>query len=257
MQTHEQTGFLTAEQIEQYEANGFLVLPGYFDERTVEELARAADEVVSRVGPLVPGNPRVQVDSMGDRVGIRQAWPVIDLSPTLARMAKEERVLRLFRSLFGGEQPVLFEDKLNYKHPGVGSLFAMHQDYSYWDGYSPQLVSLLIYLDEATSENGCLEVARGWHKRGLLERSEMDVGPIVDHYITPDVLPPSSVVKVTGGPGTAVIFSCFTPHASGPNRSDRSRRVFILTYNPASDGDRYEESTGANRDRSRAWLSSH
>ena len=248
---------LSDSQIEQYDRDGFFVLPGFLDEEELESLRRAADEVVSRVGPLVPGNPRVQVDRLGDRAGIRQAWPVIDLSPTLARWTREERVLGLFRRLFGEEEPVLFEDKLNFKHPGVGSPFAMHQDLTYWEGFSPRLTSLLIYLDAATEENGCLEAARGWHKRGLLERSEMDVGPVVDHYITPDVLDPASVVALTGGPGTAVLFSSTTPHASGPNRTDRPRRAFLLTYNPASDGDRYEEFAGDNRDRSRAWLASH
>ena len=248
---------LTPAQVEQYDRDGFLLLPDFLDEGEVEALRRAADEVVARVGPLVPGNPRVQVDRLGDRVGIRQAWPVLDLSPALARWAREERILGLFRSLFGGVEPVLFEDKLNFKHPGVGSPFAMHQDSTYWEGFSPRLASLLIYMDEATEENGCLEAARGWHKRGILERSEMDVGPVVDHYITPDVLDPASVVRLTGGPGTAVLFSSMTPHASGPNRTDRPRRAFLLTYNPAPDGDRYEEFAGANRDRSRSWLDSH
>ena len=42
--------------------------------------------------------------------GIRQAWPIIDLSAGFARLAEDQRTLELFRALFEGEEPVLFED---------------------------------------------------------------------------------------------------------------------------------------------------
>jgi hypothetical protein len=253
-QTNGRASILTAEQRRQYERDGFLVLPGYFDTQTVEELSKAADEVLMRVGPFVPDNPRVQVDQIGDEVGIRQAYPVVDLSETLARFAAGERMVGLFRSLFDGDTPVLFEDKLNYKHPHVGTPFPMHQDYSYWQDYSPRLTSALLYIDEATIENGCLEVVSGWHKKGLLDRSEMDVGSAIDHHVTAEVLDPALAVAVPGKPGTVILFSCLTPHTSAPNRSAKSRRALILTYNPAKDGSGYEATSGQARDRANAWL---
>jgi ectoine hydroxylase-related dioxygenase (phytanoyl-CoA dioxygenase family) len=160
----------------------------------------------------------------------------------------------LFRALFDGDTPVLFEDKLNYKHPSIGSPFPMHQDYSYWQDYSPRLTSALIYVDAATVENGCLEVVPGCHRHGLLERTQVDVGAAIDHYIPETVLDPALSVPVAGPPGTVVLFSCFTPHRSGPNRSETPRRALILTYNPAADGDAYEATSGAARDRASAWL---
>jgi ectoine hydroxylase-related dioxygenase (phytanoyl-CoA dioxygenase family) len=130
----------------------------------------------------------------------------------------------------------------------------MHQDYSYWQDYSPRLTSALIYLDAATVENGCLEVVPGRHRQGLFERTQVNVGPAIDHYIPEAVLDPALSVPVPGPPGTVVLFSCFTPHRSGPNRSAAPRRALILTYNPAADGDGYEATSGAARDRARAWL---
>jgi hypothetical protein len=249
---------LTPEQRRHYAADGFLVLPGYLDAPTLAELSRAADEVLARCGPLTPDNPRLQVDrdvtGVTGVAGVRQAYPVIDLSETIARLARDERLVGPFRALFGGDNPVLFEDKLNYKHPGVGSPFPMHQDYSYWQDYSPRLTSALLYLDEATVENGCLEVVPGRHLQGLLERTQVDVGPAIDHYIPEAVLDPALSLPVPGAAGTVVLFSCFTPHRSGPNRSEKSRRALILTYNPSAEGDGYEPTSGAARDRARAWL---
>jgi ectoine hydroxylase-related dioxygenase (phytanoyl-CoA dioxygenase family) len=221
--------------------------------------------VLDRCGPRVADNPRLQVDrprggaAGGDPTaagvpGVRQAYPVIDLSEPLAHLARDERLVGLFRSLFGGDTPVLFEDKLNYKHPGVGSPFPMHQDYSYWQGYSARLTSALIYLDDSTLENGCLEVVPGRHRQGLFERTEVDVGAAIDHYVPGEVLDPALSVPVPGPPGTVVLFSCFTPHRSGPNLSESPRRALILTYNPAADGDGYEATSGAARERARAWL---
>jgi ectoine hydroxylase-related dioxygenase (phytanoyl-CoA dioxygenase family) len=40
-------------------------------------------------------------------------------------------------------------------------------------------------------------------------------------------------------PGDVVIFDCMTPHRSGPNLSNRTRRQFYVTYSPARHGDLY------------------
>ena len=37
-------------------------------------------------------------------------------------------------------------------------------------------------------------------------------------------------------PGDVAIFSGYTPHRSGPNRSAQSRRLLYLSYNALSDG---------------------
>jgi ectoine hydroxylase-related dioxygenase (phytanoyl-CoA dioxygenase family) len=38
-------------------------------------------------------------------------------------------------------------------------------------------------------------------------------------------------------PGDVVFFDCYAPHASEPNRSDQTRRLYFATYNRASAGD--------------------
>jgi len=234
---------LTADQVRQYEADGFLVLPAHLDPGTVAELVRGTEELAGRVGPIQPGTPRIQVDRIGEEYRLRMIEPVVDLSETFARLAADERVTDAFASLFG-EPPVLFEDKVNYKQPKGGSPFPMHQDFPYWQKYSPRLISALIYIDEATEANGCLEVARGWHTKGLLPDHAVQVGEMTDSHCLREPLDSSDVVKVPGPPGTMILFSAFTPHASAPNRSHRPRRAIILTYNPVSDGDVYAERYG-------------
>jgi ectoine hydroxylase-related dioxygenase (phytanoyl-CoA dioxygenase family) len=244
---------LNEAQLKQYDRDGFLVLKSWFDEATVQELAQAADELLNRVGPIVYGNPRIQVDRIGEMSRVRQVYPITDISESFARLAKDARVLDPFASLFD-DTPVIFEDKLNYKYPSGGSPFPMHQDYSYWQEYSPQLTSALIYIDKATEENGCLEVVPGWHKKGLLPIEKVKVGQNVDHYISAETLDPSLAIKVPGEAGTMALFSCMTPHTSAANLSKYPRRVVILTYNPARDGSGYESTSGAHIQRIQAWL---
>ena len=234
---------LTPEQVRQYEVDGFLVLREHLDPQTVAELAHGTEELAGRVGPIQPGTQRIQVDRIGDEYRLRMIEPVVDLSETFARLAADERVTGAFASLFG-EPPVLFEDKVNYKQPKGGSPFPMHQDYPYWQKHSPRLISALIYIDEATTANGCLEVARGCHTRGLLPDHAVQVGEMTDSHCLSQPIDPEQIVKVPGPPGTMILFSAFTPHASAPNLSNRPRRAIILTYNPASDGDAYEERYG-------------
>ena len=68
---------------------------------------------------------------------------------------------------------LLFKDKLNFKMPG-GAGFLCHQDataYATGDLASHH-VSAMIAIDKATKENGCLEVAPGLHKQGILKNKE-------------------------------------------------------------------------------------
>lgn len=246
---------LTSQQISDYQRDGYLVLRSLLSARHVSSLQSAADDVARQVGPLLSGNPRVQIEpDRGEGPRIRLAEPALDISPAIAAFARSGPLPALFRDLFEGEEPVLFEDKVNYKYPRGGTQFPMHQDYSYWTSYSPRLASALIYLDDASEENGCLEMVPGRHRDGLLARTSLDVGAAVDHHIPPETLDPKLAVKAPGAAGTVLLFSCLTPHRSAANLSDRPRRALILTYNPASDGNTYAERYAQTIKRWREWM---
>ncbi len=44
-------------------------------------------------------------------------------------------------------------------------------------------------------------------------------------------------VSTPTAPGDAMFFDSYAPHRSGPNMTDKSRRVLYVTYNRASQGD--------------------
>ena len=62
-----------------------------------------------------------------------------------------------------------YHSKMILKDAKVGGAWAWHQDYGYWyqNGLLfPDLCSVMIAVDKATRENGCLQVLRGSHRMG-------------------------------------------------------------------------------------------
>lgn len=239
---------LTDEQLEYYIENGFLVMAPVFDEEELIEFRLAADELLAESGPIVNGNPRLEIEpeTHHGKLVVRKIEPVIDVVPVLKALANDTRLIALVAQIFG-EPAILFEDKLNYKPPHVGSAYLLHQDYSYWQKYTDQLITVVLYLDEATVENGCLRFVPGSHKQRLMKCQSGS-----EHFI--EMEDPSIAIDAPGKAGSLVLFSCYTAHHSYPNTSEKGRRALLFTYNSTSDGDTYPVYKGKHAQRCQAWL---
>lgn len=136
------------------------------------------------------------------------------------------------------EESVLYKEKINYKLPG-GAGFSPHQDKPAYP-FVDSILSVMVAIDDATIENGCLYVASGHHQR-LLEQDER--GCL--HAAVIDTLEWQPVPLRAG---QALFFHALTPHRSGPNHSNRPRRALYPTYNGASEGDMREAYYAAKRE---------
>jgi len=127
-----------------------------------------------------------------------------------------------------GEEAALFKEKINFKMPG-GDGFKPHQDsQAGWDNYAEFFISVLVCIDEATLENGCLQICGGHHKRGLFRSWEP---------LTEGDMAEMSFVPVETKPGDLIFFDCYAPHSSEPNMSETTRRLYYATYNRLSEGE--------------------
>ena len=128
-----------------------------------------------------------------------------------------------------GEPAILFKDKINFKMPG-GQGFKAHQDaQAGWHLYARYFISVLISIDRSTEQNGCIEMAPGWHGRGLIGKEWTPL----DEASTARM----EFVPLPTRPGDVVFFDCFAPHRSRDNPTNVPRRVLYVTYNRASEGD--------------------
>jgi hypothetical protein len=126
-----------------------------------------------------------------------------------------------------GEPAVLYKEKINYKLAG-GAGYAPHQDapaYRFVESH----VSCMVAVDDASVDNGCLEVVSGRHHE-LLPTD--DAG-----CIAAEVVEQMDWTAVPVQAGDTLWFHSRTPHRSGPNPSPVPRRALYPTYNAAREGD--------------------
>jgi hypothetical protein len=224
-----QTGYLTQDQVDIFHRDGFLFVRGMFNPTEVADISSWTDEVAA--WPEVPGTHMVYYEDSKLVPGKRIVSRIENFYPYhegFHRMFDGDRLLGAAGQLFG-EAAVLFKDKINYKLPG-GDGFKPHQDVQAgWDRYGSLHISALVCIDEATVENGCLELVRGWHNRGLV--GDMWT-PLTDSDMQGMKFEPYPT-----RPGDVVFFDSYAPHASQPNLTDQRRRLLYVTYGKKSEGD--------------------
>ncbi len=106
----------------------------------------------------------------GDSDVVHGIEPFAHLSPALDGWATDRRFLEPMQDLVGSDDPVLFTEKLNLKRPHHGGVNPLHQDYPYWVGVAQdpaEVATAMLFLDDATLDNGCLHVVPGSHKSGV------------------------------------------------------------------------------------------
>ncbi len=114
-----------------------------------------------------------------------------------------------------------------YKKPEKPRRFPWHQDNGYTFIEPQQYLTIWVALTDATVDNGCPRVAPGVHKLWTLAHRYVD--PLGFECFDE---PPSKVAAPVRA-GGAVVFSSLTPHLTGPNTTDATRKAYILQYSHA------------------------
>jgi ectoine hydroxylase-related dioxygenase (phytanoyl-CoA dioxygenase family) len=168
--------------------------------------------------------------------------PVMAFSEPFRQAAYHPDMVRLASDLLGAPAAP-FKDKLIRKAPGVSG-YALHQDFPYWADLGPgpeSFVTLLLALDDADADNGAMELYPGLH-RDLLPAAPWD--PL---DLDPAGLADVEAVLLELTAGDVLAFHSLTPHRSGPNRSQRHRRAYFVTYSLAAAGLKATDMTEALR----------
>jgi ectoine hydroxylase len=169
----------------------------------------------------------------GDSDVVHGLEPFAHLSPELERWAYDPRFLEPSIPFIGDEQPTLFTEKLNLKRPFHGGPNPWHQDWPYWEAAEnrSRVVTAMLFLDDATLENGTLEVLPGSHKRGPWP-TRTDRDEFGNLELDPKEIEGHTPVALEVPAGSVVWFGPLLVHKSEPNRSDRERRTLLYSYQP-------------------------
>lgn len=149
--------------------------------------------------------------------------------PDLRRMLFSATMAEICRATIG-DTAYFFFDQYVVKGPEGGLPFSWHQDSGYVAAYGgpPDHAPYLTCwcpLDDATIENGTVRVVPGSHLRGIVDHERHagsnDLVAQVDE---------SESIAIEVPAGSIVAFSSRTLHATGANRTDRARRVYLAQY---------------------------
>jgi phytanoyl-CoA hydroxylase len=221
---------MTTVQHDEYMKNGYVSYPGLLDAGGLKTLLDEIDHIADGNTLASHDKTRLEMEPEQKPDGrlVRRIYePCTHYAPFRA-LSEMPRLLDAVESLLGPD--LLFHySKVNMKPPSIGSVVEWHQDLSYYPLTNSSSLAVLIYLDDADIENGCLQMIPGRHRDGLLNH-------VKDGYFVGKVVEPideAQAVPVEGKAGTAIFMHCLTPHASVTNRSSRPRRTLILSYRAA------------------------
>ncbi len=220
------TPVLNDEQIEQFKKDGFLVLKQGFNPEDTAKIIKWTTELAEM--PEESGRHWVYHETSQLDPNLSLINRIENFSPFHSGFAELGKALINPMSQLLGEEAVLFKEKINFKLPG-GDGFKPHQDsQAGWEDYADFFISVMVCIDEATIENGCLQLVKGFQNKGLFREWE----PLTDEDMAG-----MDFVYYPTQPGDLVFFDCYTPHSSEPNLSNKTRRLYFATYNKLSEGD--------------------
>ena len=245
--------------VEEFNERGYVVLPGVFEadelQRMREEAQRILDFVLDTSLRAQRRNPRLDCVVREDgTVAVRKVQPVNDLSELIASISSDPRLIDPMRELMGDE-PVLMEEKLNYKQVvdrsgedfsfitrpfPVG--FPLHHDWGYYrqQGYPENTISSAVALDDCAGR-GPLRVIPGSH---LIDAPMKNPDPSSgDGEVAAGFMDDVERTPIDAPAGSVMLFHAKLLHDSEPNRSGEPRRVMIYSHYPES----HDDGGGADR----------
>ncbi len=229
-------GIFTPDEIASYHTDGFIIKRGLFTPEEIHLLGDAA-----RADHALDQAAVARDDGEGNKVRL-SLWNHPG-DGIYGRVARCRRVVDSVEQLIGGEV-YHYHSKMILKDARTGGAWAWHQDYGYWyqNGLLfPDLCSVMIAVDAATRENGCLEVLKGSHKMGRVNHVLSGDQAGADREVVAEAAKRLEKIYCVMDPGDAVFFHANTLHGSGPNHSENARWAMICCYNAAWN-DPYKES---------------
>jgi phytanoyl-CoA hydroxylase len=223
---------LSEEQVNAYERDGYLILPGFFSDEEISKLYQVA------IGDSTIRKNAYDVNDESGKKSKLTLWfnPGDDIYGLVSR---SERMVKVVETLLDGESPIChFHSKLMQKEPLVGGAWEWHQDYGYWYKneflFPEQMTSIMVGVTEANKKNGCLQVIRGSHKMGRVEHGKAGEQVGASMRYVDLALKTLDLVYVELKPGDALVFHSNLLHRSDANRSEKSRWSLISVYNRQS-----------------------
>jgi phytanoyl-CoA hydroxylase len=221
---------LSKKQVIDYKKNGYVVQPSLLGASDTKAILSDIETICAGATVANHDASRVEMESKQGPEGtfVRRIYEPCTYYPGFRSLSESGGLLDCVAQLLGADLTFHYS-KINVKPPSVGSVVEWHQDLAYYPLTNNDSLAVLIYLDDASRRNGCLQVIPGRQTKPLMDHT---AAGYFQGKITEPVDEAQSVF-LEGSPGTAVFMSGMTPHSSAPNGSLEPRRTLILSYRAA------------------------
>lgn len=218
---------LSEQQVRDFQELGYTVHSSLLSAGEVNDLLTDFENICAGATLANHDTTRLEMEPKQGSEGklVRRVYEPCSYYPQFRALSESNKLLDCVEQLLGPNLSFHYS-KLNVKPQVIGSVVEWHQDLAYYPLTNPDSLAVLLYLDDATSSNGCLQMIPKWH-----------VAPMMDHnaggYFQGKITEPvdmSNAVYVEAKAGSAIFMHAKTPHASALNTSTEPRRTLILSY---------------------------
>lgn len=216
---------ITAEMREQYANEGYFILERALDEDQLELLRGGAQYSIDKIEREMDeaGVDRLNINARGKRYFSHMIYQD---RPELRRFLFSETMAEICRATLG-DDAYLFWEQYVIKAGDPETSFAWHQDSGYVHENHQPYVTCWIALDDVTEENGSVYLLP-YSRSGIRSYVKHVPDPVVNDRICYFGSDPGMPVIVPAG--SIAVFSSVVIHRSGPNLTDKLRRVYLAQY---------------------------
>jgi len=232
---------LSAEQLADFEKNGFLILDAVFTESEVAALRSESSELLTDV---TTKNLK-EVIREPNSGAVRSVFRAHKLSQPIEKVTNDHRLTRIAQGLLG-DAVYIHQTRVNFKPGFKGTEFYWHSDFETWhveDGM-PRMraLSMSITLTENHADNGPLLLIPGSHKTFVTctgetpdnhhEKSlrKQQFGVPSDEAVS-HLIETNGIARAECKAGSVIVFDCNTVHGSSSNITPDPRANIFVVYN--------------------------
>jgi len=219
---------LSQDEIDRFQADGFLLINDFFSHEELDRFGESMDAAVQR---RTSGDDRNLADKSLYEQTFVQCMGIWEDEPSVRPFTFHPKLCASAAALLQSDCIRLWHDQALYKEVG-GRQTDAHLDFPFWPVDKPDLVSVWIPFDDVGPGGGMMSYVQGSHTMGInqfVDIGQLRGGEPLDLLQTPEVAK-RPLVPVAAPKGSAIFHHACTIHAADANETARTRRVFTMAY---------------------------